>query len=227
MGESVTLIDGNSVGHTITGVKHDAGGAARGVQRQHGLDGDVHGRSVEGLEHDLGHLLPVGLGVEGSLCEEDGVLLGSHTELVVEGVVPDLLHVVPVGHDAVLDGVLEGEDTTLALGLVTDVRVLLAHTHHYALVPGSADDGGEDSARSVISCKSGLAHSGAIVNHQRGNVVVTHIVVVRQIRQQQQVSTAGVNQASEASAREGRFCGLQKGEERAPTFDHIWSKIGP
>ena len=36
---------------------------------------------------------------------------------------PDLLHVVPVGHDTVLDGVLEGKDTTLGLSLVTDVPV--------------------------------------------------------------------------------------------------------
>ncbi len=61
------------------------------------------------------------------------MLLRGHTELVVEGVVPDLLHVVPVGDDAVLDGILEGEDATLGLGLVTDVGVLLAHAHHHAL----------------------------------------------------------------------------------------------
>ncbi len=41
---------------------------------------------------------------------------------------PDLFHVVPVGDNAVLDGVLEGEDTTLGLGLVADVRVLLSHS---------------------------------------------------------------------------------------------------
>eukprot|EP00116_Pleurobrachia_bachei_P011480 sb/3471742/ len=35
---------------------------------------------------------------------------------------PDLLHIVPVGHDSVLDGVLEGEDTPLALGLITDIQ---------------------------------------------------------------------------------------------------------
>merc|ERR1719293_88592 len=45
----------------------DSGGTARGVQGEHSLDGDVHGGHVEGLEHDLGHLLPVGLGVEGGL----------------------------------------------------------------------------------------------------------------------------------------------------------------
>ena len=38
----------------------------------------------------LGHLLPVGFGVEGGLSEQGGVLLGGHTELVVEGMMPDL-----------------------------------------------------------------------------------------------------------------------------------------
>ena len=74
VGQSVAFIDGDSVGDTVTGVHHDTGGTARGVQGEHGLDGDVHGGGVEGLEHDLGHLLPVGLGVEGSLSQEDGVL---------------------------------------------------------------------------------------------------------------------------------------------------------
>ncbi|KAE9411650.1 hypothetical protein Angca_001693, partial [Angiostrongylus cantonensis] len=68
---------------------------------------DVHGRGVEGLEHDLSHLLAVGLGVQGSLSQQNGVFLRSNTEFVVEGVMPDLFHVIPVGDDTVLDGVLE------------------------------------------------------------------------------------------------------------------------
>ena len=90
VGESVTLVDGDGVGDTITGVKDDTGGTTGGVQRQDGLDGDVHSRGVEGLEHDLGHLLTVGFRVEWSLGKEDWVLLGGNTELVVEGVMPDL-----------------------------------------------------------------------------------------------------------------------------------------
>jgi hypothetical protein len=35
------------VGDTIAGVEHDTGGTARGVEREHGLDGDVHGGGVE------------------------------------------------------------------------------------------------------------------------------------------------------------------------------------
>ena len=127
------------MGDAVTGVEHDAGGTAGGVQGQHGLDGDVHGRAVEGLKHDLGHLLAVGLGVERGLSEQDRVLLGGDTQLVVEGVVPDLLHVVPVGDDAVLDRVLQGEDTTLGLGLITDIGVLLTHTDHHTLWKTSSE----------------------------------------------------------------------------------------
>ena len=90
MGEGISLVDGNGVGDTITRVENDTGGTSRGVQGEHGLDGDVHGGGVKGLEHDLCHLLSVGLGVEGSLSQQYGVLLGGNTKLVVEGVMPDL-----------------------------------------------------------------------------------------------------------------------------------------
>merc|ERR1712156_1323922 len=175
MGEGITFIDGDGVGDTITGVHDDTGGTARGVQREDSLDGNIHGGHVEGLEHDMGHLLSVSLGVKGSLSQEDGLLLRGNTELVVEGVMPDLLHVVPVGDDSVLHGVLQGEDTPLGLGLVTDIGVLLSHTDHDTLVAGAADNGGEDSPGGVITGETGLAHAGAIVNDQSGCVFVTHL----------------------------------------------------
>ena len=42
-------------------------------------------------------------------------------------------------------------------------------------MPGTANDGREDSSGSVITGESGLAHSGAIVNDQCGYVIVTHL----------------------------------------------------
>ena len=102
------------------------------------------------------------------------MLLRGHTQLVVEGVVPDLLHVVPVGHDAVLDGVLEGQDTSLGLGLVTHVGVLLPHAHHHTGVAGTADDGGEDSAGRVITSETSLAHARAVIDNKSLNFV-THV----------------------------------------------------
>ena len=130
VGKSETLVDGDNVGNTVTGVENDTGGTTGGVQRQNSLDGDVERGGVECLENNLCHLLTVGLGVDGSLGEQNGVLLGGDTQLVVEGVVPDLLHVVPVGDNTVLDGVSQSQDTTLRLCLITDVGVLLSHTNH-------------------------------------------------------------------------------------------------
>merc|ERR1719347_721078 len=176
VGEGITFIDGDTVGDTVTRVHDNTSGTARGVQREDSLDGNIHGGGVEGLEHDLGHLLPVGLRIEGSLSEEDGLLLRGHTELVVHGVVPDLLHVIPVGDDSVLHGVLEGEDTPLGLSLVTYIGILLSHTDHHTLVPGAANYGREDSPGSVISSEASLAHAGAIVNNKGSNVLVTHFV---------------------------------------------------
>jgi hypothetical protein len=125
-----TLVNGDDVGNTVTRVENNTGGTTGSIQRQNGLNGDVEGGGVEGLEDDLGHLLTVGLGVDGGFGQEDRVLLRSDTELVVECVMPDLLHVIPVCNNTVLNGISEREDTTLRLCLITDIRVLLTHTNH-------------------------------------------------------------------------------------------------
>jgi hypothetical protein len=90
---------------------------------------------------------------------------------------PDLLHIIPVGDDTVFNGVFQGEDTSLGLSFITNIGILLTHTDHDTLVAGSSDNGGEDGSGSVITGKSSLAHAGAIVNNQSGNLVVTHIAI--------------------------------------------------
>jgi hypothetical protein len=87
---------------------------------------------------------------------------------------PDLFHVIPVGDNAVLDRILQGEETTLRLGLITDVRVLLTHTNHDTLMSWATDDRWEDGTWGVISGKASFAHSGSIVNDKCGNFFVTH-----------------------------------------------------
>merc|ERR1719468_1384606 len=159
------------MGDTISRVHDDTSGTTGGVQGEDSLDGDIHGGHVEGLEHDLGHLLTVSLWVEGSLSQEDRLLLRGNTELIVEGVVPDLLHIIPVSDDSMLNGVLEGKDTSLGLSLISNIGILLSHTNHHTLVTRTSNNGGEDSTRSVISSKSGFAHAGAIVNDKSSNVL--------------------------------------------------------
>merc|ERR1712105_215244 len=174
----VTFVDGNGVGNTVTGVQNDTGGTTRGIQGKNSLDSDVHGRHAEGFKHHLSHLLTVSLWVKRSFSEEGGRFFGGNTEFIVEGVMPDLLHIIPVGDDTVLNGVLEGEDTSLALSFISDVGVLLAHANHDTLMTGATYDGGEHSSGSVISGETGLDHAGAIVDHQRGSVVVTHFALL-------------------------------------------------
>ncbi|KAI7091997.1 actin [Hortaea werneckii] len=75
VGQSETLVDRNNVSDTVTRVQHNTGGTTGSVQGQDGLDRDVEGWGVESLEDDLGHLLTVGLGVDGSFSQQDRVLL--------------------------------------------------------------------------------------------------------------------------------------------------------
>merc|ERR1712211_42005 len=176
VGESITLIDGDVVGDTITRVHDHTGGTSRSVKGDNGLDGNIHGGHVEGLEHDLSHLLTVSLGVEGSLSEEDGLFLRCNTEFVVEGVMPDLLHVIPVGDDTVFNGVFQGKDTSLGLSFISNIGILLSHTDHDTLVAGTSNNGWEDSSGSVITGETGFAHAGAIVDNESGGIFVTHLV---------------------------------------------------
>merc|ERR1719145_498504 len=136
MGKGITFIDGDTMGDTITRVHDDTSSTARGIEGENSLDSDIHGRHVEGLKHDLGHLLTVSLGVEGSLSEEDGLFLWGNTEFIVEGVMPDLLHIIPVGDDTVFNGVFQGKDTSLGLSFISNIGILLTHTNHDTLVAG-------------------------------------------------------------------------------------------
>lgn len=85
----------------------------------------------------------IGLGVQGVLDQQHRVLLRGHTQLTVEGVVSELLHVILVAIDAMFNGVLEGQDVVLALGLIAHVAVLLSHAHHDTLVLDASDNGSE------------------------------------------------------------------------------------
>merc|ERR1719319_784509 len=181
VGKSITFVDGDGVGNTITSIQNNTGGTTRGIQREDSLDSDVHSGRAESFKHDLGHLFTVSLGVKRSFSEEHWRFLRGNTKFIVESVMPDLFHIIPVGDDTVLNGVLQGEDTSLALGFISDVGILLAHTDHDTLMTGATYDGGEYSSGSVISGETGLDQTGAIVADQSGSIVVTHDLSVRGI----------------------------------------------
>merc|ERR1719451_127980 len=133
---------------------------ALGLRGEDSLDGNIHGGHVEGLEHDLGHLFTVGLGVKGSFSQEDRLFLRGNTEFIVESVMPDLLHIVPVGDDTMFNWVFEGKDTSLGLGFISNIGVFLTHTNHHTLMAGTTNNGGEDSPGGIITSETSFAHAG-------------------------------------------------------------------
>merc|ERR1719436_1426863 len=174
--KSITFIDGDGVGYTITRVHNNTSGTSRSIEGEDSLDGNIHGGHVEGLEHDLGHLFTVSFWVEGSFSQKYGLLLWCNTEFVVEGVMPDFLHIIPVGDDTVLNWVFQGKDTSLGLSFISNIGILLSHTYHDTLVSWASNNGWEDSPWGVITGESSFAHAGAIVNDKSSYVFVTHLV---------------------------------------------------
>ena len=73
-----------------------------------------------------------------------------------------------------LNGVLQGENSSLGLGLVSNVGVLLVHADHDSRVLGPSDNGREDSPGGVISGESSLAHSTSVVYDKGGNIFFSH-----------------------------------------------------
>lgn len=71
------------------------------VQRQHRLNRHVDAAKVVALQHDLAHLLAVLERVHGRLREEDLAPGRVDLHLLVEGVVPQMLHIIPLFDDAV------------------------------------------------------------------------------------------------------------------------------
>merc|ERR1719183_1451429 len=164
MWQSIALIDWHSVGNTITGVHHNASGAARCVEREHSLNSHIHRWDIECVEHDLCHALAVGLWVHRCLGEQNWVLLRRHAELIVKGMVPDLFHVIPVSHDAMLNRIFQSEHASFGLSLVTHVAIFLIHAHHRGLMLWAAHNRWEHSLWCIITCEAGFAHAAAIVD---------------------------------------------------------------
>jgi len=164
--ERESFEDGDGVGNTITGVGDETGGSTGGVEGHDGLDGNVDVLDLEGLEHDLDHLLSVSLGLSGGLSEQHSLnFVGGDSELIVEGVMPDLFHIFPRLDDTGGNGVGKVEDTSLLGGFITDVFLLLVGSHHSRLVLWASDNSGEDALGSFLTGETGFHHTGTVVEH--------------------------------------------------------------
>ena len=155
--DGVGLVNWDSVGNAITHIENDTGGTARAVKGKNGLDTDKERWDVEGVEHESDHLLTVSLRVEWNLSKKDWVLGWVNAEFVVEGVVPDHLHIVPVVDDTMLDWVLN-KNTILVASFVTDKDILSAATS-MLFVPWTTNNSWEYRTWNLITRETGLAHT--------------------------------------------------------------------
>ena len=65
---------------------------------------------------------------------------GGDSEFIVETMVPDFGHIVPVVDDTVLDGVIQLENTLFGLSLFSNVNVFIIHANHDVVVFWSSDN---------------------------------------------------------------------------------------
>lgn len=103
------------------------------------MDCEIIGGNLESLEHNFSHFFSIGFWVSGGFSKKSRVLVGGDSEFIVETMMPDLFHVIPVIYDTVLDGIAEFEDTLLGLSLFSDISVFI-HANHDVFILGSADD---------------------------------------------------------------------------------------
>mmetsp|Transcript_13982 Transcript_13982/g.41655 ORF Transcript_13982/g.41655 Transcript_13982/m.41655 type:complete len:209 (-) Transcript_13982:18-644(-) len=168
--------------HAVARVHDAARQQALRVQREHRLDGHVAVRVAVGLEHGRHELAAVRERVHGRLREHDLVVLGVDPELLVEGVVPEQLHVVPVLDDAVLDGVRAVQRHAHGRGLVAAHDLLQGHGIVDGLLraeDGPADHRREDAAGEVLARIADLHEARAVVAHHAMAVRQRHVARVQ------------------------------------------------
>lgn len=136
------------------------------VERQHRLDGHVDTPKLIPLKHDLAHLLAVLERVEGRLRQQDLAAARVDLELLEKGIVPQVLHVVPLLDDAVLHGVADLQHGA-RLGRLVAAHDVLDLEVRAALFLGTqdrpADDGRELEFGKVLRRIADLEEAGAAI----------------------------------------------------------------
>ncbi len=125
IGENAVAVDGQHLRQAAAHLEDSAGQLAAGVQRQQAGVGDVQRRWGELLKEYTGRLFSVWPGVEGGLREEDWVILRGHAQFVLKNVPPDLLHLLPVGDDAVLYWVVKMKAGPLPLSIAANEKAFI------------------------------------------------------------------------------------------------------
>ena len=137
--------------------------------------------NTEPFEENLHCLLTIAFRIERCLGDQDRMLFWRGVQLVVKDVVPDLLHVVPVGDNATLDRVSYGLNLAIGPGC-THSECILGRTH---LAHGIR----ENSTRFILASEASLDYTRPVVDDNRLYFIVRHCP--RSMKSRQIFATTG------------------------------------
>jgi len=78
-----------------------------------------------------------------TFSKKSRVLRWGNSEFIVEAVMPDLSHVIPVVDNTMFDGIRKLKDSLFGLGFLTHVCFLIVHADHDVVVLGATHNGWE------------------------------------------------------------------------------------
>ena len=139
MRQREALIDRANVSDAIARVENDTGDQTLRVEGQDCLNGHMASSESIFLEHDLDELLAILERIHWRLGEQDFAFGRVDIELGrPKRVIPDVLHLFPVPHHAILHGVAKFKFVSQLAGFVSENNVLHSNNKHRQLSKGLA-----------------------------------------------------------------------------------------
>lgn len=126
---------------------------------------------MKSLKHDPSNPLSVGFRVVRSFGKKHRVFLRSNTKLIVESVMQNLLHVIPVTNNTMFNWILQGKYTSFGMSLVANVDIFLFHSNYNTSIPRTTYFAREDCSGSIVTSKTSLDHSGSVIHNKWLNLL--------------------------------------------------------
>ncbi len=129
---------------------------------------------IECFKHDLCHFFSICFWIEWSFSKKNWMFFRCNTKFIVESMMPNFFHIIPVGNNAMFNGIFKSKNTPFWLCFITYIWIFLTHTNHNTLMTGSTNNWWKYCTWSIITSKTGFTHATTIINNKCCYIVVTH-----------------------------------------------------